>query len=339
MKKLVFGNAAYRALHGLCRGHMTDEQAQLQDGLVAAGWTIAGPQMRWYRDLHLSYGDSVIQDYNAATILEEVKPDVVLINDPRDWDRDSPGCFDQWTHFKNIEALADHPEIFKVVSFKDSAVALDYQEAFCAKVKANALATYYHTDSIALTCKWAAKYRQIRHYHTVDKKIIKGLDFKSNRKRGIVTGHTSPAFYPLRKEIAEHAYELGIDVRPHPGWNNGGCDVPNYLRKLSEYRVSVATSGRYGHAFRKIIESLCCGCATVTNLPKYDRLPNVFDWLLHLSPEASLDEVGRMIDFAEGYWTPQMALRQSLEAREFYDYRVDALRLDKAIVNAKGEAI
>lgn len=331
--RLVLGNAAYRKLDGICLGHMTSEQAQLQDGLVHNGWVIAGRHMDMYADKYLPAGVLALNETRVDTLLRKVRPHAVFINDPRDMQAESGGCFDKWTNFENIEELRQYPG-FKVVSFKDAAVAIDYQRDFAAKVGANALATYYHADSIRVTSPWADNYRQIRHYHCVDSDYIKSLNLYKDRQRGLVSGHTSVAFYPLRNEITKHAPYLKIDVQHHPGWNNHGCKVPEYLELLTNYKVHVATATKFGHALRKIIESICCGCACVTNLPTHDKLPVIDDWLIRLPEKPKMDDVKSAIDKAEAEWDCATAVMRAQEACHYYDYKTDAARLSTAIYEA-----
>lgn len=333
MNRLVLGNAAYRKLFGICKGHMTDEQAQLQDGLVHAGWTIAGPSFNPYKERYLPAHASIIEASDVRTILDKAKFDTVFIQDPRDMQAESGGCFDKWTNFYGIGALK-HYSAYKVVSFKDAAVAIDYQRDFAASVGASALATYYHRDSIKLTSVWAEDYIHIRHYHCVDADYIKTLNLYKDRRRGLVSGHTSPFFYPLRHEVVRRAHSWNIDVQPHPGWNNHGCRVPEYLELLTHYKVHVATCTRYGHALRKIIESVCCGCACVTNLPEYDCLPVIDDWLIRIPLHAEINQVREAIDKAESEWNQEQAIARAEAACDYYDFKADAKRLDQSIRDA-----
>lgn len=332
--KLVLGNAAYRYLQGLAGAHMTDEQAQLQDGLVHNGWHIAGPKFDLYAEKYLNCpGEHVHDNSRVDQLLRNLKPETVFVQDPRDMMAESGGCFDKWTNFEYIESLASYNG-FKILSFKDAAVAIEYQRDFAAKIKADALATYYHADSIRLTSPWADNYQQIRHYHCVNEDVIWRLDLRQNRLRGLVSGHTSTAFYPLRHEVAKHAHTLGLTVLPHPGWNNHGCKVPEYLALLVCFKVHVATATRYGHALRKIIESVCCGCQCVTNLPAHDKLPVIDDWLIRLPVNATIRDVKVAVDKAEAEWDIQTAIQRARAACEYYDYRADAKRLDAAITKA-----
>lgn len=270
---------------------------------------------------------------NVKHLLRSLSPSAVFVQDPRDMQAESGGCFDKWTHFHDIGELNNYHG-FKVVSFKDAAVAIEYQRDFAAAVRADALATYYHEASIRRTSPWADGYKQIRHYHCVDAAYIKTLDLGVERKRGLVSGHTSTAFYPLRAAVVRNAEMLGLDVQPHPGWNNHGCRVPEYLDLLTHYKVHVATATRYGHALRKIIESVCCGCTVVTNLPWYDELPIIDDWLVRVPEEAGVKEVLDAVNKAETAWRKDIALVRAAAASEYYDFKADAARLNLAITLA-----
>lgn len=313
--KVVFANAAYEK-------HMSNEGLQLEQGLAHHGWLLVGARHQ-------------IDMNDAREIINRLKPDIIFIQDPRDLFAENSGCFDKWTHIYNVDVLRNHPEIFKVVSFKDAATAIDYQRDFAARVGAHALATYYHERSVLAVSAWASQYRLLRHYHTVDTDDLNSFPFHTRRKPAIVSGHPSPDVYPLRNTVIRHAIALGVDVKKHFGWTNRGCDTPQYLRIISQYRVHIATCSKYRFALRKIIESVCCGCTTVTNLPKYDVLPVIDECLVRIPDKIDhLGEFRDMIHDLADTWDADRAWYWAQKAREYYDYRADARRLNDLILEA-----
>ena len=117
MNRLVLGNIDYRT-------HMTNEGEELQTGLVQAGWDIAGP----------GYGDGCT---DVPTLVKRHEAEMVFVQDKRDWDRNSPGCFNPAVHFENVGYLAERPDIFKVAPVKDAGTSKEDHRAFCEEIGAN----------------------------------------------------------------------------------------------------------------------------------------------------------------------------------------------------------
>src|SRR5262245_15955299 len=98
---------------------MSDEGMQLQRGLEAAGWTLAGA----------GFGDGC---RDVVELIDRHRPAVVLVQDKRDWDaRNAGGCFNPHITFKHLEALAAHDDIYKIAVIKDAASMQSYHQAFC----------------------------------------------------------------------------------------------------------------------------------------------------------------------------------------------------------------
>lgn len=315
MKRIVLANSSYLT-------HMTDEGWQLQAGLAAHGWELCGP----------GFADN---ESDVDRIIARTQPDVVFIQDARDWDRASHGAFRRTDlHFDHVESLASHRDIFKVIVVKDAGSCIDYQHEFAAKVGANAAIVYYHPESVLRYSTWLHGLPLIRHHHTVDAKAVASAGLAGPRRRAMVSGAMNPRVYPLRTLAVQHANELHLAVLPFPGYGNQRCRTPDYLRELAGFKVHVATASRYGFALRKIVESVACGCTPVTNLPAYDTLPHIDGALIRVPDHANLIYLGETIRRAVESWCFESRMEWSRRALAWYDYRAAGKRLDSAIMEA-----
>jgi hypothetical protein len=322
MTKLVLANSSYV-------NHTTSEGEQLQAGLAHAGWSLAG----WgYPD----WAEHTITD--VPSILGQYRPDVVFVQDKRDWDRNNyGGSFgNRKLHFDRIEALAARPDIFTVGVVKDAGSMVPYQEAAIREIAADAVVIYYHERNVLRQSRWLSEFKLIRTYHSVDAEQCPPFDPSAIRKRAIVTGAANDRVYPLRSMAIGMAKRTKLDVMKHPGYGAGGCHTPNYLRVLGGYKVHVATASAYGFALRKIIESVAMGCTPVTNLPCWDCLPEIDDALVRIKDDADPDQLKEAVDRAESEWNPQRAWYFADTARKWYDFRAVGARLDRNILNAMG---
>lgn len=298
---------------------MTDEGEQLQAGLRHAGWTLAG----------YGYDDDCC---DVPELLERHKPDVVFVQDARDWDPRSRGCFDPRVSFTNVGALRLCPA-FKVIVVKDAGSVVQYQRDFADAIRADAAIIYYHPRSVLAVAPWLAGYRLIRTYHSVDTRVIDQIDLTQPRKRCLISGAIS-GVYPLRRDVWRKSHAWDIDRLRHPGYGNAGCVTNDYLRTLAGYKAHVATASRYGFALRKIVESVAVGCTPVTNLPAYDVLPEIDAALIRVPSESG--SVRSAVDAAERDWNFDSAMRYAVKAASFYDWRAAGLRLSESICRMAG---
>lgn len=325
MKKVVLANIDYRR-------HMTDEGEQLQAGLAAAGWWLAG---------YGYHGERKLDSTNVREILRTLNPDVVLVQDKRDWDPANPGCFNRMVGFLNIESLAAVDRKYAVIGvLKDAGNhnqhMVQYQNQSAHEIRADALVVYWSLDSVRKFSPWASEYSLIRTYHTVDACLCDAIlplhaIGKRSRRRGLVSGANNPDVYPIRAMARKHARYLSIDDLKFPGYGNHGCKTPEYLFDLSGYKVHVATASIYGAALRKIIESVAMGTKVVTDLPQSDPLPYIDEALVRIPQSCTVRELKDAIDRAEAEWNPESAEFFAERARAWYDYRAAGVRLDAAI--------
>jgi hypothetical protein len=211
VNRLVLANSSYPS-------HVTNEGEQLQSGLAHSGWTLTG----------YGYGDGCV---DVPKLILRHRPDMVFIQDKRDWDRANPGGSfgNEKLHFEQIKTLANRPDILKVGVVKDAGSMSEYQEASIDEIEADAVVVYYHERSVLKQSRWLNHYPLIRTYHSVDADVCQGIDLTQPRRRGIVTGASNSKVYPLRASAFAYHKALRIDAARHPGYGCRGCHTNEYL--------------------------------------------------------------------------------------------------------------
>ena len=299
---LVLANIDYEA-------HTTDEGLQLQRGLEAAGWTLAGK----------GYGDGC---RHVPDLLARYKPDRVFVQDVRDWYSRSNISFRKDLDFTGLEALRDVPT-FTVL--KD-AWGWHAEQAWLAETcGVRGIANYYAADVVRREAPWCNRYPLHRIYHTIDSEWCDSL-WHTHRQRACVTGARSPV-YPMRMLAIRHAAELGLATRPHPGYGNHGADTPAYLAYLANYRVHVACGSKWRVAFRKIVESVAMGCTPITTLDPADVLPEIDGALVRVAPDATVADLRNAITAAAEAWDADERRHWAERAWAYYDWQTAGLRL------------
>lgn len=312
MKKLVLANADYQT-------HMTDEGNQLQLGLESAGWILSGHGY-----------DGIV---NVEDSITRYNPDVIFLQDKRDWDKHSRGCYNKKVHWFNHESLKRfNGKVISVV--KDAGSCIEYQRAFIEdEIDADAVVTYYHDESVLPHCPHLNKIPRIRTYHSLDKdKVPK---FHGMKDRGaLVSGAINADVYPGRTKLFQNSAKYSIFKMKHPGYNNNGVQTYNYMDELSRYKVHLATSSKYKFALRKIMESVACGCVCITDLPKYDVLPGIDDALVRIEVDNGMNDNEVLDLIRDQIYTYDYAKAQHYAnvCKEVYDYRVQGMLLDERIV-------
>lgn len=312
MTKLLLGNIAYTC-------HTTDEGHQLQMGLNGAGWELAG------------YAFSPDNCVDVRKLVERHNPQIVFMQDARDWRLDSQGCYDVRCAFKNWQYLRERPDIIKVTPAKDAGSVVEYQRKFAEEIGLNIAVTYYHDQSILPLSPWLNSVKRVRTYHTIDSQLAASIDLNGPRQRGIVTGAVSDV-YPLRQLAFRNSSELRLHRVPHPGYAAAGCHTPRYLKMLAGFKVHVATASRYNFFLRKITESVAMGCTPVTDL--VETIPEIDEALVRVPPNASLAVIADAINRAESEWNLERVTALAAKDRQWYDYREMGKRLDADIMAA-----
>lgn len=305
--RIVLSNISYSR-------HTTNEGNELQLGLEHAGYRLVGK----------GYGDDL---RNVPEILKRYSPKVIVVSDVRDWHRDSPGNFgDLSLHFDNYECLKERNDILKIVVAKDAGTAVDFQSRFAKSIGAQAAICYYHDNAVLPLSPWLSDMKRIRTYHSVDGDLASSIPIVGGRSRAIVTGAVG-VVYPLRKMIFSESHQIGVETLRHPGYKATKCFTPEYLRKLASFKVHVATCSSYNFALRKIIESVAMGCTPVTNLPEWDRLPEIDEYLYRIPSNLSMNQVRQAIDKAESSWNIERASEGAKKAVTYYNWKSSGRRL------------
>ena len=314
MVKVVLANSSYK-------NHMTSEGNELQLGLAHHGWILAG-----YKYDNITDVPKIIDTYH---------PDVILIQDKRDWDRDHPGSFGNHDlHFSHTEVLADHPEIYKIAVFKDAGSSLPYQYDHFKEIKADTLLTYYHEKAIR-KLNPELNYPLIRTYHSIDKDIINSLTPTPRKDKTLISGAIGKQVYPQRTDLMltalNHMTNGALEAYVHPGYGATRPMSPEYLQTLKSYKVSICTCSKYQFALRKIIEATACGCIPLTNLPTWDPLPVIDKYLVRVSMGDNSKDIIKLAELTVDLWTPELEAEMVKDTLAYYDYRNITNILDKNI--------
>lgn len=301
--------------------HITDEGLQLQNGLGESGWHLVGP----------SYAPFDHQD--VRTILRETRADAVFVQDKRDWDQKSGVCYaPKGTNFTHLYSLAKHSYPV-VVPVKDAGPqGSAYHREFCEEVKAAAVVLYYHPLSCLKYCPWLTNYKRIRTYHSINLDDIPEFVPAEHRRDVIGTGMVMEEVYPIRYRVSHHPQDFGLIWLRHPGYGAGGCDTPSYLSVISNFKVHLATSSAYGFSLRKIIESVACGCTPVTDLPKYDVLPEIDRALVRVKPTISDADLKTVMKEAVLNWDEGGRRLWAQKAKDYYNYQAVGQRLSENLL-------
>jgi hypothetical protein len=299
--------------------HMSTEGNELQLSLEYAGWWLSGR------------GYDGVQD--CREIIERYQPQMIFVQDCRDWLPTSEICYRKDGAFTNLAAIGESG-IPAFTVLKDAAGWHETQFWCASMIHATALALYYHPAVVDNVAPWSRHYPKIRMHHTIDISVLPpALD--RPRRRGLVSGARASC-YPVREMAFDQAGYLSIDVLPHPGYGNYRSFTPGYLETLVNYKVHVATASDYGFALRKIIESVACGCTPITNLPEIDILPAIDDALIRIPSTISKSRLRQIIDEAEYQWNVEERLEYARRARHYYDWRVMGQRLSLAMTEHVG---
>lgn len=303
------------------RRHMTDEGWQLQAGIESAGYMLFGH--------NLPHAQTDVPQILALT-----NPGIVLVQDKREWDPSKPACWDKEAEFKQIGALAERPDIFKVTVLKDSHQQPGYHSHSAVEMGAHAWVVYYAPRIVKYLSPYVRTEHLIRTYHSVDSTIVPR--YQSHRRFGALLSGAASAPYPLRKRLIKGFRMLPQTTHlAHPGYHAQGCATPDFLRRLSKYKVAICTASMYGYALRKIIEATACGCMVLTDLPVDEVLPEIDDNLIRVSPNASVTEVAAKLRKAYQQYNPAVQEEFAQRAQQYYDFKAAGQRLAADIENLR----
>ena len=293
--------------------HMTDEGWQIMAGLEKSGYHLAG------HNLPLPHTD-------VRELLTVVDPDVLLIQDKREWDLIHLDFRDPRARFTNVEELAHRPDIFKLTILKDAHQRPDYHCQSAIEMGVHAWVVYYHPKLIQHLAPYVRAEHLIRTYHSIDSQIVPL--YAAGDRRGIFLSGALLNCYPLRRALfRDIAHRPRVTAIYHPGYHRNGCCTPVYLDQLAQHKVAICTSSIYGYALRKIIEATACGCIVVTDLPADEVLPEIDDNLVRVDPTMKSSEVYNLCVGLERSYDPMRQEHFANCTQNFYYYRKTCARL------------
>jgi hypothetical protein len=229
--------------------------------------------------------------------------------------------------------MKDHDDIFRVTILKDSHQRPDYHREFCDRMGIHAWIIYYNPSIVKHLAQYVRPQHLIRTTHSLDRNVVP--EFSEAREFGcLFSGAVSPA-YPLRQRMLKFSKLLPMKVHKHPGYHRNGCVVPEFMRRLNTFKVSICTSSKYGYALRKLIESTACGCRVITDLPTNEILPVIEENLIRINSNAGVNEVKRAIESAVETYDYARQKELAIRAIEYYDYRAVCTRLANDIYLAR----
>lgn len=286
------------------RTHTTDEGWQIMLALEENGYKLFGSGV----GTNQTDVDQILCTYD---------PDVVVVQDKREWDGKTAGPgFNERERFSNVHELASVDDVFKLTILKDAQNSPEYHAQSAAEIGCHAWIVYYHPDIVAHVAPYVRKECLVRTYHTIDADQIPTWVPRLRRQSHLLSGAVSSA-YPLRKRLIESGK---FNYLKHPGYGRHRCYTPDYLATLSQYRVAICTASRYGYALRKIIEATAVGCVVVTDLPEDEVLPYIDGNLVRVHNDATPEEVAEVVERAATDWNEERQRRYAALACENYDY-------------------
>ena len=306
------------------RHHTTDEGWQLFAGLEHADWTLVGHALP----------NSLT---NVPAILDAFKPSTVLLQDKREWEGRTAGGpaagYNNQERFSSVEALLQRPDVFKLTVLKDAQNSPQYHCHSAEEIGCHAWVVYYHPRIVKHLAPFVRERHLVKTWHSVDRDIVPPFRAFTRTDRCIASGAISGA-YPLRTQVRGWAGrgELpDVDWIPHPGYGRDKCHTPEYLRRLSEYKVAICTSSIYGYALRKIVEATACGCRVITDLPEDEVMPEIDGNLVRVDPAIRPREMREIVRKEIADWEPWAQERMASRAKEWYDFREVGQRLTNDI--------
>lgn len=297
---------------GINQNHMTDEAHQLFLGLEAAGYKLVGHQM-------------TDQEIHVPSLLTKYRPDVVLVQDQREWDGLTAGRSPMpEMRFTGVEAIRDSGAFVGTV-LKDAQNNPDYHRSSAERMGAHFWVIYYHPRIVAHLAPYVRSEHLVRTWHSIDPAVVP--EFRRGERRSCLVSGALSRVYPLRTRLAREAARIGADVLQHPGYHRRGCETPKYIETLAGYKVAVCTSSIYGYALRKIVEATAAGCAVITDLPVDEVMPEIDGNLHRVEPDLSTGVVARIVADLDRKWDPVVQRRFSDAALAWYNWRSVGERL------------
>lgn len=304
------------------RFHTSDEGWQIFNGLQMSGYELHG----------FNLGPSLT---DVRKILELSDPDIVMVQDKLEFDRNLNTFREPRAHFTNLTALKERKDRFIVTIRKDSHSRVSYNREFAEEIGAHAFVVYYHPKIVHHLCPFLRPDNIIRTYHSVNPEDV--LPYSPDDRTGtLLSGAVSNA-YPLRQKLFGSTL-VGMTTKKHPGYHNRGTCTPDFLKELSRFRVSICTSSIFGYALRKIMESTAAGCIVLTDLPEDEVLPGGIDAnLVRITSEMTPIRIGNILRELYDCYDPERQRHFAELALAWYNTRSVGQRLAHDIDRARRE--
>lgn len=288
--------------------HMSNEGYEIFRGLEKSGYQL------WGRS---APNDST----DVITILVVANPSVVVLQDKREWDRESPGFRKKDEHFDNVSLLSGRDDVFKLTILKDSHARPKYHRESADEIGCHAWVIYYHPRIVKHLAPYVRTDHLIRTYHTIDPAWVP--TYSPDHRDGCLLSGAVSDVYPLRRRLVRDLDLLpDTHVLKHPGYHRRGCCNKEFMNVLSHYKVAVCTSSVYGYTLRKIVEATACGCRVITDLPVDEVLPYIDQNLYRIRPGTPSRHVGELIGKLTRGYDSEFQRVMAERAVEYYDYRL-----------------
>jgi hypothetical protein len=298
----------------------------LMRGLALAGWQVVGHGFP-------APGDTT--DVIGAVV--RFAPRCVLFWTGPEWGTSRPehralGVTDAHV-FRGWERLkSDHPRILRGTFIVDAGSNREAQRDWHIRLRPHVYLSPYHPTSVVRLNAHILREQIIRYHHPIEPEQLPAVEPRDGRC--VISGATGTC-YPLRcaAKVAAHRGALGhgITVIEHPGYHDHGNASVDYARTLALSRVALATSSVYGFALRKHIEATAVGCRVVTDLPEFDRLPEIDENLVRVRRDVPMPRLAQLILQLADSWQLEVQRVRATQARAFYDYRAVGARITAAL--------
>ena len=225
------------------RRHMSDEGWRLFEGLEQSGYVLHGHNL----------GPSIT---DVRKIMELESPDIVMVQDKLEFDKNLGTFREPRAHFTNLSTLKERNDVSRCVIRKDSHSRVGYNREFADEVGAHCFVVYYHQQIVKHLCPFLREENIVRTWHTVNPEDVPV--YASEGRKGTLLSGAVSACYPLRTLLFNSTLPDTTYMR-HPGYHNRGTVTPEFLKILSRHRVAICTTSIFGYSLRKMIESTAAG--------------------------------------------------------------------------------
>lgn len=278
---------------------------QLERGLEEAGVTLVGSGYHC-RGEHL------------PTLVSELSPDILLIQEATVWDRPDRGPFTGVEELRNLGVTLG-------TFHTDLGSLPEYHKAFHEKLRPHLIITRYPTQSVRQLTPWTPTESVVRSHWTLDPAEVPA--WSDNRNVACVSGAPGSVVYPLRSKIINSRSRV-ITKLTHPGYHLSGESGSEYMRRLSGFKVAICTTSKYKFFLRKIIEATAAGCIVLADGPN-EVVPAISGNVRTIPSSINITMLERVCIQLAKHWDPEEQRNWARKAVEYYDYRRVGAKLVK----------